>query len=45
MSVGAMVRPVPVDSEGMNVRYGIDHFPDAGLAYVVPSDQYPLRER
>lgn len=42
MSVGAIVRPVPVDSEGMNVRYGIDHFPDAKLAYVVPSDQYPL---
>ncbi|MCT6980853.1 aminotransferase class I/II-fold pyridoxal phosphate-dependent enzyme, partial [Salmonella enterica subsp. enterica serovar Oranienburg] len=24
LSVGAMVRPVPVDSEGMNVRYGIE---------------------
>ncbi|MEW9209263.1 PLP-dependent aminotransferase family protein [Citrobacter sp. wls710] len=42
LSVGAMVRPVPVDSEGMNVCYGIEHFPDAKLAYVVPSDQYPL---
>ncbi|MDA8503079.1 PLP-dependent aminotransferase family protein [Citrobacter sp. Awk 2] len=42
MSTGAMVRPVPVDSEGMNVQYGIDHFPHAKLAYVVPSDQYPL---
>lgn len=42
MSTGAIVRPVPVDSEGMNVQYGIDHFPHAKLAYVVPSDQYPL---
>lgn len=42
MSTGAIVRPVPVDSEGMHVQYGIDHFPHAKLAYVVPSDQYPL---
>lgn len=42
MSTGAIVRPVPVDSKGMNVQYGIDHFPHAKLAYVVPSDQYPL---
>lgn len=42
MSTGAIVRPVPVDNEGMNVQYGIDHFSHAKLAYVVPSDQYPL---
>lgn len=42
MSTGAIVRPVPVDNEGMNVGDGIKHFPQARLAYVVPSDQYPL---
>ena len=42
MSTGAIVRPVQVDNEGMNVQYGITHFPHAKLAYVVPSDQYPL---
>ena len=36
------MRPVPVDNEGMNVQYGINHFSHAKLAYVVPSDQYPL---
>jgi GntR family transcriptional regulator/MocR family aminotransferase len=42
MSAGALVRPVQVDDEGMDVSDGIRRFPGAKLAYVVPSDQYPL---
>ncbi|KFD19899.1 MocR-like pyridoxine biosynthesis transcription factor PdxR [Yokenella regensburgei] len=42
MSTGALVRPVRVDEEGMDVSDGIRRFPLAKLAYVVPSDQYPL---
>ncbi|NML22636.1 PLP-dependent aminotransferase family protein [Pseudoflavitalea sp. G-6-1-2] len=34
--------PVPVDKDGMNVTYGIQHFPDAKLAYVTPTHQFPL---
>lgn len=36
------VIPVPVDAEGLNVDYGIEHAEDAALAVVTPSQQAPL---
>jgi GntR family transcriptional regulator / MocR family aminotransferase len=41
-AAGANVVPVPVDEEGMRVQDGIAAAPDARLAYVTPSHQYPL---
>jgi len=34
--------PVPVDSEGLDVGYGISHAGDAALAVVTPGQQAPL---
>lgn len=34
--------PVPVDAEGVDVRYGIEHAADAALAVVTPGQQAPL---
>lgn len=34
--------PVPVDAEGINVGYGIEHAADAALAVVTPGQQAPL---
>jgi GntR family transcriptional regulator/MocR family aminotransferase len=39
---GARLVPVPVDAQGMDVDAGIAAAPDARLAYVTPSHQYPL---
>ncbi len=39
---GAEVVPVPVDCQGLDVQAGIDRAPNARLAYVTPSHQYPL---
>jgi DNA-binding transcriptional MocR family regulator len=39
---GARVVPVPVDSEGLNVEIGVQRSPNARLAYVTPSHQFPL---
>ena len=39
---GAEVVPVPVDSQGLDIATGIDRAPNARLAYVTPSHQYPL---
>ncbi|KAF1059187.1 PLP-dependent aminotransferase family protein [Burkholderia gladioli] len=36
------VVPVPVDSEGINVAYGVEHAADAALAVVTPGQQAPL---
>ncbi len=41
-AVGARVCPVPVDIEGMQVDIGAASYPEAKLAYVTPSHQYPL---
>ena len=41
-SAGARLLPVPVDEDGMDVAYGIAHYPEARLAYVTPSHQFPL---
>lgn len=40
-SVGANLIPVPIDKEGINLS-AIDNVPDALLAYVTPSHQFPL---
>jgi GntR family transcriptional regulator/MocR family aminotransferase len=39
---GARIIDVPVDDEGMDVSAGERAAPDARLAYVTPSHQYPL---
>jgi GntR family transcriptional regulator/MocR family aminotransferase len=41
---GARLRlhPVPVDDDGMDVARGVEDAPDARLAYVTPSHQYPM---
>ncbi len=41
-SIGATINPVPVDLEGLRVETGIELYPEARLAYVTPSHQYPL---
>lgn len=41
-AVGARVCPVPVDQDGLVVGAGAAAHPDARLAYVTPSHQYPL---
>ena len=38
---GARVVPIPVDEEGLDVAEGERQTPDARLAYVTPSHQYP----
>jgi GntR family transcriptional regulator/MocR family aminotransferase len=39
---GARIAPVPVDEDGLNVAAGVRRCPDARLAYVTPSHQFPL---
>ncbi|TKC85946.1 PLP-dependent aminotransferase family protein [Trinickia terrae] len=34
--------PIPVDADGMNVDYGLQHAPDADLVVVTPGQQAPL---
>ncbi len=40
--VGALLVPVPVDDQGLDVAAGIARCPKARAAYVTPSHQYPL---
>jgi len=40
-ALGARLVPVPVDESGLVVGKGIEAEPDARLAYVTPSHQYP----
>jgi GntR family transcriptional regulator / MocR family aminotransferase len=42
VGAGARLVPVPVDDEGLSVSAGERLAPDARLAYVTPSHQYPL---
>jgi GntR family transcriptional regulator / MocR family aminotransferase len=42
VSAGARVVPVPVDSEGIQVEKGVRQAPDARVAFVTPSHQFPL---
>lgn len=39
---GMALHPVPVDDEGMQIDYGINHFPDARFALLTPAHQSPL---
>lgn len=39
---GCRLVPVPVDGEGLDVTAGLRLCPDARVAYVTPSHQYPL---
>jgi GntR family transcriptional regulator/MocR family aminotransferase len=39
---GARLHAVPIDDEGLDVATGIARCPNARLAYVTPSHQYPL---
>ncbi|NDJ85795.1 MAG: PLP-dependent aminotransferase family protein [Chloroflexi bacterium] len=41
-TVSAQLVPVPVDAEGLQVEVGIARAPNARLAYVTPSHQFPL---
>ncbi len=41
-AAGARIVPVPVDGQGLVVSAGVAAAPDARLAYVTPSSQYPL---
>ncbi len=41
-SAGALLVPVPVDDDGLNVTVGRQRAPTARAAYVTPSHQYPL---
>jgi GntR family transcriptional regulator/MocR family aminotransferase len=42
LSAGAKLIPVPVDDSGLIVERGIARAPDARLAYLTPSHQFPL---
>ena len=42
LGASARIVPVPVDSEGLEVASGIERCPQARLACVTPSHQYPL---
>jgi len=39
---GADIKPVPVDDDGLRVDLGIRRSANARLAYVTPSNQYPM---
>ncbi len=40
-AAGAVVHPVPVDADGLDVARALAAMPNARLAYVTPSHQYP----
>jgi GntR family transcriptional regulator/MocR family aminotransferase len=42
LGAGARPVPVPVDGEGLDVAAGMRRAPEARLAYVTPSHQFPL---
>lgn len=41
-NAGATLAPIPVTEEGINVQVGRERYPDARLAAVTPSHQFPL---
>ena len=41
-AVGAKVRPVPVDAEGLDLEWGRRRWTRAKLVYVTPAHQFPL---
>ena len=42
VSAGAKITPVRVDEEGLDVAVGARQAPDARMAYVTPSNQFPF---
>jgi GntR family transcriptional regulator / MocR family aminotransferase len=42
MAADALVVPVPMDADGINIKEGIKREPNAKMVYVTPSHQYPL---
>ena len=42
IAAGARIIPVPVDEQGLDVEAGEHYGPDARLAYITPSHQYPM---
>jgi GntR family transcriptional regulator/MocR family aminotransferase len=42
VAAGARIVPVPVDADGMMVEVGIAKCPEARLAYLTPSHQFPM---
>jgi GntR family transcriptional regulator/MocR family aminotransferase len=42
LGAGAHLVPVPIDAEGLVVPLGKEHAPQARLAFVTPSHQFPL---
>jgi len=34
--------PIPIEEDGLNIDYAIEHFGEAKLAYLTPSHQFPL---
>ena len=42
-SAAGIIRcPVPVEEDGLNIDYALKKYPDARLAYITPSHQFPL---
>ena len=42
VAAGALIEPVPVDAQGMDVEVGEERCPGARLVYITPSCQYPM---
>jgi GntR family transcriptional regulator / MocR family aminotransferase len=42
LAEGAHIIPIPVDDEGLMVEVGLERAPDARMAYLTPSHQFPL---
>ncbi|MEZ4864936.1 MAG: PLP-dependent aminotransferase family protein [Caldilineaceae bacterium] len=42
LGAGAAIVPVPIDHEGLMVDVGMERAPEARLAYITPSHQFPL---
>jgi GntR family transcriptional regulator/MocR family aminotransferase len=41
-TAGVVLCPIPIQHDGLDVAYGVEYFPDAKLAYVTPSHQFPM---
>lgn len=41
-SMGAKIRPVISDKKGMDIAWGISHWPQAKMVFTSPSHQFPL---
>ncbi|HWW41400.1 PLP-dependent aminotransferase family protein [Pedobacter sp.] len=39
---GAEICPIPIQTKGIDLDYAITHYPNAKLAYITPSHQFPM---